>query len=65
MASIETKISFLQKHWINPKGRPFSIEGREWVQDFFRSLEGFKCWPVDQKHLCLICHSQWVSVIED
>lgn len=65
MASIETKISFLQKHWINPKGRPFSIEGREWVQDFFRSLEGFKCWPVDQKHLCLICHSQWGSVIED
>ena len=65
----DKRLDWCEKN-IRVKGRrPFRVKGipeRNWVRDFYRALEGFKAWPVndDFESLCEECSELAETIVD-
>jgi len=65
LPSVTQVEDFCTKHIRDQSGRPFSLEGREWVRDqFWAPALGFKFWPVNPKKLCDACKAKANTITE-
>lgn len=56
-------LEFCKKYY-RKDGRPFSLEGREWVRDeLFEPALGWKVWPRDEANLCEKCAKEVGKII--
>jgi hypothetical protein len=65
MPSLAEKIRFSETHIVVPDGGRFSTKGREWlVDEYWRPLDGYHLWPVEQEVLCDACRVRAGGIVD-
>jgi len=63
MPTFEERKSFAEKFLTDREGRPFSFDGRPWLEEYWRALDGFKTWRAGDQ-VCNECKPKLNQIID-